>query len=189
MADRPGNADLRSAIRVERSGRGAPDRKDGRTSVLFGGRAPLPDRPALRAGNRNSLARLRRAAASSDWSLLICERGAVAPLSHFPPGHAGSEQSSLPLFLRARKYATALQARGRLGTPTSGRHRAGARNCANDVRPCQRECRTTFSCPAVGFEFIGSRVLEQFHRFHGMSPHVGERGTIIPATHTAALRT
>ena len=53
-------------------------------------------RPALRAGNRNSLARLRRAAASSDWELPFCERGAGAPLSHSPPGHAGSEQSSLP---------------------------------------------------------------------------------------------
>ena len=36
----------------------------------------------LRAGNRNSLARLRRAAASSDWSLLIVKGG--NPLSHFP---------------------------------------------------------------------------------------------------------
>ena len=50
---------------------------------------PTPSRSWL--GNRNSLARLRRAVASSDWSLSICERGAVAPLSHFPPGHAGSE--------------------------------------------------------------------------------------------------
>ena len=30
----------------------------------------------------------------------------IAPLSHFPPGHAGSEQSSLPLVFCARQYAT-----------------------------------------------------------------------------------
>ena len=43
-------------------------------------------------GNRNFLARLRRAAASSDWSLLIV-KGGRAPLSHFPPGHAGVKPS------------------------------------------------------------------------------------------------
>ena len=102
---------------------------------------------ALRAGNRNSLARLRRAAASSDWSLLICDRG-DSPLSHFPPGHAGSERSSLPLFLRARQYATRAESR-RHGAPVSDRHRAGARN------PHQQRCappisllRTTYCRPA-----------------------------------------
>ena len=44
------------------------------------------------------IARLRRAAASSDSSLLSCERG-ESPLSHFPPNPLGSEQSSLPLVL------------------------------------------------------------------------------------------
>ena len=52
---------------------------------------PLPNRPALRAANRNSLARLRRAAASSDSYLPFCERGRWPPFSHIPPGHAGSE--------------------------------------------------------------------------------------------------
>ena len=79
------------------------------------------------ASRRQSRARLRRAAASSDWSLLICDRGAVAPLSHFPPDHAGSERSSLPLFLRARQYANHAESRGH-GAPVSDRHRAGARN-------------------------------------------------------------
>ena len=94
--------------------------------------------PALRAGHRNFLARLRRAAASSDASLHFCERGAVAPLSHFPPGHAGSEQSSLPLFLRARQYSNARESRGH-GAPVSDRHRAGARN------PHQQRCAPPIS--------------------------------------------
>jgi len=46
--------------------------------------APLPDRPALRAGNRKSLR-------DSRFELSSCERGAsprASPLSHFPPGRA-----------------------------------------------------------------------------------------------------
>ena len=48
-----------------------------------GSEPPLPNRPALRAGNRNFLARLRRAAASSDWSLLIV-KGGVPPFTLSP---------------------------------------------------------------------------------------------------------
>ena len=46
--------------------------------------APLPDRPVLRTGNRNSLARLRRTAASFD---LRCRfvKGGVPPFHTFPP--------------------------------------------------------------------------------------------------------
>ena len=72
---------------------------------------PLPNRPALRATNRNSLARLRRAAASSDSYLPFCERGAVAPLSHIPPGHAGSERSSLPLSSLVQHSAARVQSK------------------------------------------------------------------------------
>ena len=57
---------------------------------------------------------------------------------HFPPGHAGSEQSSLPLFLRARQYATTRESR-RHGAPVSDRHRAGARN------PHQQRCAPPIS--------------------------------------------
>jgi len=46
--------------------------------------APSRDRPALRAGNRNSLAHLRRTSASSDFALSFV-KGGWAPLSHFPP--------------------------------------------------------------------------------------------------------
>ena len=74
------------------------------SSVRDGVGAPFGNRPALRAANRNFLARLRRAAASSDSSLFFCERGAGAPLSHFPPGHAGSEQSSLPFVFARSRY-------------------------------------------------------------------------------------
>ena len=64
--------------------------------------------------------------ASSDSRCLFVN-GGRAPLSHFPPDHAGSEQSSLPLFFQSpgpRKPRTSdpEEARGRLGTPTSGRH-------------------------------------------------------------------
>ena len=45
----------------------------------------MPDRPALRAGHRNSLARRRRATASSDASVpSFCARGS-APFHTFPP--------------------------------------------------------------------------------------------------------
>ena len=109
---------------------------------------PTPSRSWL--GNRNFLARLRRATASSDSWFCFCERGAGAPLSHFPPGHAGSEQVRCHCFLRARPSATrshSTQARerrpvtvkmqtcgnpdhpdGARGAPVSDRHRAGARN-------------------------------------------------------------
>ena len=107
------SAGLRPAIRVERSGDGgtSPDKSESRrlgpvgphprTARRFraglpkcgesrtetpeqeglGSGDPTPSRSWL--GNRNSLARLRRAAASSDWSLLICERG--GPFHTFPP--------------------------------------------------------------------------------------------------------
>ena len=50
------------------------------------------------------------------------------PLSHFPPGLAGSEQVRCHCFCSFRGYAIREKARGRLGAPTSGRHRAEARN-------------------------------------------------------------
>ena len=93
--------------------------------------APLLKRPALRVGNRNSLAHLRRAAASSDWSLLIV-KGGVFPLSHFPPNTRAANGVRCRLFscavrwvppVREPRTADRAKARGRLGTPTSGRHR------------------------------------------------------------------
>ena len=111
--------------------------------------APLLNRPALRAGHRNSLARLRRAAASSDGSLLFCERG-ESPLSHFPPNTRAANRVRCHLFSRVQpsaarahgmqarerrppagtaprsgaklRIADSEESRGRLGTPTSGRH-------------------------------------------------------------------
>ena len=122
---------------------------------------PTPSRSWL--GNRNSLARLRRAAASSDWSLLICERGAAAPLSHFPPGHAGSERSSLPSVFRTRQYATTREARGRLGTPTSGRHRT-PQGCEPHIAKRQK-ARGRLGTPTSGR-----------HRTpQGCEPHIAKR--------------
>ncbi len=112
--------------------------------------APLLNRPALRAGHRNSLARLRRAAASSDGSLFSCERGS-APFHTFPPiSRAANGVRCHSLFCSVRlapfarlgrrrerrcshrhrgrrgrepRTADREKARGRLGAPTSGRHR------------------------------------------------------------------
>ena len=62
------------------------------------------------------------------------------PLSHFPPRHAGSERSSLPLFLRARQYATTGESRGRLGERRPPVGTAG-RSPANDESPICAESR------------------------------------------------
>ena len=82
----------RSRQEVERTPDGATDPNGPGLLGFASLAAPSGVRPALRAGNRNFLARLRRAAASSDWSLLIV-KGGRAPLSHFPPGHAGVKPS------------------------------------------------------------------------------------------------
>ena len=47
------------------------------------------------------------------------ERGAVAPLSHFPPGHAGSERSSLPFVCCALGSTPTAQNHGDNGAPAS----------------------------------------------------------------------
>ena len=96
-------------------------------------RGPHLIRPALRAGNRNSLARLRRAAASSDWELPFCERGAGAPLSHSPPRSRGQRTEFAAVsFLRAqrRQPLTAPSARKRrplASSPGGARHRPAQR--------------------------------------------------------------
>ena len=107
--DGSGNADLWSArawsakpapMTVRRTDlSGAPPAQSGlRCSLRFAQRCrpevgvPVPARHRARGGTRR------------DASPGVCaprpegERGAVAPLSHFPPDHAGSERSSLPLF-------------------------------------------------------------------------------------------
>ena len=110
---------------------------------------PSPNRPTLRVGDRNSLARqcgaLRRVPIGSSC---FCERGG-APLSHFPPGQAGSEPevrchcffrgqgtpTSGRLPLRAAQQATdrsSLSRHAGQGTPTSGRHRCAQRSEATD---------------------------------------------------------
>ena len=82
-----------------------------------------------------------------------------AAVPDLPPGHAHSERSSPPLFLRARQYATRAESRGHgapasspggglrpaslerrsptgiAGAPVSDRHRAGARNPPQQRRP------------------------------------------------------
>ena len=63
----------RTGLDVSRRGRG------GKTA-----RPPPGPAPALRAGNRNSLARLWRASASSDFALSFCERGASPPFTLSP---------------------------------------------------------------------------------------------------------
>ena len=60
-------------------------------------------------------------------SSCFCERGG-APLSHFPPGQAGSEPEVRCHCFYGTPVADCEKARGRLGAPVSDRHRAGARN-------------------------------------------------------------
>ena len=96
-----------------------PDRGFSPCFLAQGSPGPIRQPPGAPRRNRNSLARLRRAAASSDWSLPFCERG-DSPLSHFPPEHAGSERSSLPFVFFAR---SAVRHHGH-GAPVSDRHRA-----------------------------------------------------------------
>ena len=92
---------------VERSGNRSATRDRAGTDVLSErlGVAPrFPNRPALRAGNRNSLARRRRAAASSDLSLPICERGS-SPFHTFPPISWAANGVRRHQFLRAERCA------------------------------------------------------------------------------------
>ena len=93
----------------------------------MGGGRPLPDPPALRAGIANPFG-------IRDSSCLIV-KGGRAPLSHFPPGLAGSERSSLPLSLaRAALRACGAEARERRAlVGTARRRRAGVRT-ADQVR-------------------------------------------------------
>ena len=64
-------------------------------------RAETPEREGLGSGNATPAppGSNRKSLRDSRFELFDCERGAVAPLSHFPPGLAGSEQNSLPLCL------------------------------------------------------------------------------------------
>ena len=92
---------------VERSGNRSATRDRAGTDVLSErlGVAPrFPNRPALRAGNRNSLARRRRAAASSDLSLPSCGRGS-APAHTHPPIWPAANGVRRHQFLRAERCA------------------------------------------------------------------------------------
>ena len=151
--------------------------------------APLPDRPVLRTGNRNSLARLRRTAASFD---LRCRfvKGGVPPFHTFPPvmraanlrfaaslffrllGGNGQERRSPTGIARERETCTnnAAPRQSHGGAPVSDRHRAGARN------PHRRRRATPISRP-------GAPVSDR-HRAGARNPHRRRR-----APPTSGLRT
>ena len=101
-----------------------------RDRLLGQRRAPSGIRPALRAGNRNSLARLRRAAASSDWSLLIV-KGGVFPLSHFPPNTRAANG------VRCRLFSCSFSPQGR-ELRTADREKARGTAWNADLRSAQR---------------------------------------------------
>ena len=84
--------------------------------------APAPEPPGASRRNRNSLARLRRASASSDWSLLFCERG-ESPLSHIPPKTRAANGVRCRQFFRA--WLTAADTRWRTGKTTPPPYRHG----------------------------------------------------------------
>ena len=87
---------------------------------------PTPGPPGAPRRDRNSLARPRRAAASSDSTSSFCERG--NPLSHFPPDLAGSERSSLPSIFVAclDEHHPGVGRRKKIGTEQRTRGRSGA---------------------------------------------------------------
>ena len=93
-------------------------------------RAPSGNRPALRAGHRNSLARQRRAAASSDGLLLVCERGASPPFTRSPRSRGQrTEFAAISLYLLGVRAVPgnapcrSSRRRGGKGAPTFSRHR------------------------------------------------------------------
>ena len=77
-----------------------PDRGFSPCFLAQGSPGPIRQPPGASRRNRNSLARLRRAAASSDWSLPFCERG-ESPLSHFPPNSPAANGVRCHCFFRA----------------------------------------------------------------------------------------
>ena len=100
-------------------------------------------------GNRNFLARLRRAAASSDWSLLIV-KGGRAPLSHFPPGHAGVKPSgfaAMSFFLVRRTAVSRRDPSGRSDESRRGSSSASRR--PSEVR------REPHGDPGAGGDGVG----------------------------------
>ena len=105
----------------------------------------LPCAPAARGGKFRCVFAFR-------------ERGAVAPLSHFPPGHAGSERSSLPLFLRARQYATTGRTTWEWSAGLRPASRVSAKPAPDDATPRiarKRETRPNNAAP---------------HQSHGCEP-------------------
>ena len=82
------------------------------------GRTPFPGRSALRAENRNSLAREARCG-ELRFLVSFCERGASPPFTLSPRSRGQRTKGSLPLSLRAR-LRRSLSRRARKGTPTSG---------------------------------------------------------------------
>ena len=158
---------------------------------------PTPSRSWL--GNRNFLARLWRAAASSDWSLLFCERG-ESPLSHIPPktraangvrchqffarsarrrarkvarkhGNAGLQTRSAPRSGAKPHIATGEEARGRLGTPDLLRFCQGGRRAAGGCSVSGGKCRPGEIGMGGGFGLRGPAGRE------AISPGLGKRGT------------
>ena len=82
---------------------------------------PNPSRSWL--GNRNSLARWR-ALRRVPIQCCLFVKGGRAPLSHFPPGQAGSEpEVRCQFFFRACRYAVFPEVHRGTGAPGSHRHR------------------------------------------------------------------
>ena len=103
---------------VRREPHGDPERK------RLGSASPAPSRFWL--GHRNSLARLGRASASSDWSLLIV-KGGMPPFHTFPPGtRAANKFAAMLFFARSGENDLALRAGFRSAAGAARRPRAEA---------------------------------------------------------------
>ena len=99
----------------------ATDREEarGRRRHERGARTPRFHAARRCAPRIGTSSRAKRATASSDSWFSFCERGR-APLSHFPPGQAGSEPGvRCHCFWRAQPSAASRTRREGTGTPTS----------------------------------------------------------------------
>ena len=126
--------------------RGRADRAGWRGYYRLDRSAPFPDRPALCAGHRNSLARRRRATASSDASVpSFCERGASLPFT-LSPRSRRRRTSSSPPFVFSR---SAVRRRAKRTSPTEKKRGNGlerrppvgiaARRAANRTSPTEKK--------------------------------------------------
>ena len=126
-------------------------------------------------------------------SSCLLVKGGRAPLSHFPPVRQAANKVRCHQFLLAQDYAAREEARGRLGTPTSGRH-SGAQRRGRSIAEIRR-ARATAGAPVSDRHRCAWRsetpVARSTHRalsFHTF-PRSGRQRTKFAAISFCSLRT